>query len=99
MQLNGGAAAEWSVEQVFVGERLYCGVTVAAANAVVRAVREAEVFGHLPLNEVTGVVVHALMETAMRQIMVSKTPVSLAQFEEAARLVYVACHQHEKSAQ
>jgi hypothetical protein len=27
--------------------------------------------------------------------MMSKMPVSLQQFEDAARLVYVNCHQHE----
>jgi len=100
MLVNGDGVNDWTLEQVFTGERLYCSVTVAVGKAINEAVMEVmraapETF--LPArHEITGIVAHALLEVAMRRIMAARMSCTLAEFEAAARFVYASCHAQEQ---
>jgi hypothetical protein len=92
---NGATAGEWTVEKIFAGERLHCYLQVELAEAIDLAVSQVAEMRQLSMREITEITTIALMETAMRQVMAAKMPCTLAEFEAAARLVYLSCHQHD----
>lgn len=96
MQHNGMPTMT-DAEKMFAGERLYSALQIQTSEAIDLAVmRASDAIALMSTHEITGIIVHGLLEAAMRQIMTTKMPVTLAEFEGAARLVYASCHQHEE---
>jgi hypothetical protein len=93
---DGVTARDWTMEQVFAGERLYCSLQVEVAEGIDIAMSQVPEAGTLSMHETTGIIAHSLMETAIRLIMAARMPCSLMEFENAARLVYRSCHAIEE---
>ena len=101
MLLNGSPGVRdettWTKESLFAGERLYCTVQAETIEAIdLEVMKLAESRSLMSKQEIACNIAHSLMETAMRQVMATRMPVSLAQWEGAARLVYLSCHQQER---
>jgi hypothetical protein len=94
---NGVSLTEWTMEQVFAGERLYSALQTELDGAIYTAVVDTTGANLLPVHEIAGIVAHGLLEAAMRQIMATKMPCSLTEFESAARFVYASCHALEET--
>jgi hypothetical protein len=87
--------AGWTKDQVMAGLHFYGTLQAEVAEAVGRA---GSLSPHalvlLGPSEIVGVIVHGLLESAMRQILAARLTVSLADFERAARFVYrSSCHE------
>lgn len=94
----GDETCDWTRERITAGERLYSGLQSEVAEAVDLAVSQAaESVRLLSSAEISGIIVHGLIETAVRQIFKTKMPCTLEQFEQAARFVYkTSCHHEER---
>jgi hypothetical protein len=88
---------DWDREKIEAGERLFSLVLTEVAEAVDAALAQApDAVRCHSSHEIGGMVAHALFETAVRQVLMVRMPVSATEFGKAAGLVFrVSCHHEE----
>jgi hypothetical protein len=89
---------DWDREKVEAGARLFSLVLTEVGEAIDTAIAQAaDVIRLHTSQEIGGIVAHALFETALRQILVVRMPVTISEFEKAAGQVFKAsCHHHDE---